>query len=123
MSIEANELRIGSWYKNKSLNKNLKYKQITSFEDASYVAIYCDPIQLTEEWLVKFGFEKAQDEQYLKLDVSIGLIIIWLGYLAIEVNGYITSISEKEQIYVHELQNLCFALTGKELTLKQTDNI
>ena len=123
MSIEAKELRIGNWYQNKSFDKKLKYKQISYFQDIGYVATYCKPIPLTEEWLVKFGFEKAQDEGYLELDVSIGLSIIWRGYLAIEVNGYITSLSEKEQIYVHELQNLVHALTGEELTLKQTENI
>ena len=53
------------------------------------------------------------------------------GFTRIQQNGEVSKIedfiskkfSEKEQIYVHELQNLVHALTGEELTLKQTDNI
>jgi hypothetical protein len=116
MSIEAKELRIGSWYKNKSLNKNLKYKQITSFEDASYVAIYCDPIQLTEEWLADFGFE------YDDIDGNSGY---WkLGNFEVVFGEDGCSYNWNLKIeFVHQLQNLVFALTGEELALKQTDNI
>ena len=128
--MNANELRINNliYYQEVDLtNGNEIWKiypcDVADIQEVLLMSKKYAPINLTEEWLVKFGFEKAQDKGYLELDVSIGLSIIWLGYLAIEVNGYITSLSEKEQIYVHELQNLVHALTGEELTLKQTDNI
>jgi hypothetical protein len=55
--MEAKELRIGNWYQNKSNDEKLKYQQITFFEDAHYVATYCEPIPLTEKWLLNFGFD------------------------------------------------------------------
>ena len=52
------------------------------------------PIPLTEEWLLKFGFERTYNSQFR-----------YFGhYIKIK--------------YVHELQNLYFALTGQELTIK-----
>lgn len=78
----------------------------------------CIPIPLTEQWLKDFGFKK-----YNKYDYDNGEI-------KIEMFG--TSLKEKQRDYrwvryeekkictivlkyVHQLQNLCFALTGKEL--------
>jgi hypothetical protein len=67
-----------------------------------------EPIPLTEEWLLKFGFEitnnfqtKDRFQTYKKND------IIWFeyGYIVIELK------------YVHQLQNLYFTLTGEELKL------
>ena len=79
-----------------------------------------NPIPLTEEWLFKFGFNvenlysidvgrkcikaaKAQDEDILILyRADIGL-----DFYSIEIVEY-----------VHQLQNLYFALTGEELKTK-----
>ena len=77
------------------------------------------PIPLTEEWLFRFGFEKVEDDDYLEIKLFSSLKILWLGYLAIEINGYFTALSEKEQVYVNQLQNLYFALTGEELTAQE----
>jgi hypothetical protein len=85
-----------------------------------------EPIPLTEEWFLKFGFEKIEVEEpffkknkievfkYLKgnffllggnnTSYGIGLHDIWQG---MEINIK----------YIHQLQNLYFALTNEELTL------
>lgn len=70
------------------------------------------PIPLTEEWLKKFGFKRTLNTW--KID---GLKIY--GYNDI---GYNTFMSLENKIaikYVHQLQNLCFALTGEELVMTQ----
>jgi len=73
------------------------------------------PIPLTEEWLLKFGFEKIENN-WKVLDLYFG-IISWE-----RLAGTMFCL-EKESIflphikYVHQLQNLYFALTGEELTI------
>jgi hypothetical protein len=70
------------------------------------------PIPLTEDWLLKLGFEemnlhlnwKKRNHQMILND---GVFRIWL-------NGY-----NKEIKYVHQLQNLYYALTGEELTINE----
>ena len=76
------------------------------------------PIKLTEEWLVKFGFEKR--EQKTILDYPI-----WVKddseYFFQADEGFYHNLvhSDNHQIeYVHQLQNLYFALTRTELQLQ-----
>jgi hypothetical protein len=75
------------------------------------------PIDLTVEWLERFGYERK----------PWGLVKGGLLFrdnikhpcqeLTLEVgNGFRVTVR-----YVHQLQNLCFALTGEELTIKQQD--
>ena len=79
------------------------------------------PIPLTEEWLVKFGFE----------DIYGAFISTkWMWNFQIEKHesfkdGWIFFIEEEGIVappsikikYVHQLQNLYFALTGEEIEL------
>lgn len=67
-----------------------------------------EPIPLTEEWLLKFGFEYTK-LYYIKYDDD--LIIYFDG-----IDFYFKRSSKSLTIkYVHQLQNLYFALTGEEL--------
>ena len=84
------------------LNENLNYYCIDVLE--------VKPIPLTEEWLLKFGFIKSSDNNYYKGDK-------FTIYNRFENFGLIGGLlSWKEFKYVHQLQNLYFALTGEELT-------
>jgi hypothetical protein len=78
------------------------------------------PIPLTEEWLLKFGFKVNRQtkeenniwrcywtEGHFEIEQIIGFFL-W------DNNCYGTKIK-----YVHQLQNLYFALTGEELIIKQ----
>lgn len=86
------------------------------------------PIPLTEEWLLKFGFTirdknyslnyGGESMRYAFLDNPKNIFILYFhgrhGF-----NVYESRRSEDYCIqYVHQLQNLYFALTNKELTLK-----
>lgn len=90
------------------------------------------PIPLTEEWLLKFGFEKDEDFGNWHLDdyeiYSIknnsgfrsficGVkddIVYWYNDAS---DDYYSS--TKKLPFVHNLQNLYFALTGKELEINK----
>ena len=90
------------------------------------------PIKLTEEWLVRFGFEgKESDGFCIPIEIELGELQ-YEKYLALEgsIDGFYCDLVYKEDTieeirmilkdigYVHQLQNLYFALTGEELTLK-----
>ena len=88
---------------------------------------HVEPIPLTEEWLVKFGFVETVSASGLFYNVNIGVekdgggwswsfrqVHIELGKRTSTFYHHILQIQ-----YVHQLQNLYFALTGEELTLKQ----
>jgi hypothetical protein len=73
-----------------------------------------NPIPLTEEWLLKFGFVeyKTEDKHHTFAKRSFN----WNdGVLYVIGHGYINHIK-----YVNQLQNLFFALTGEELTIKES---
>lgn len=82
----------------------------------------CKPIPLTEEWLLKFGFKRHHTDYYNEImylkDVPNNNEFIW-GVYPFELGiGFVTNKSKKLK-YVHSLQNLYFALTGEELTIKK----
>ena len=67
------------------------------------------PIPLTEEWLLKFGFDSMfSGAGYHKNGVEIGN----------NHNGFYILATSYQIEFIHQLQNLYFALTGEELTIK-----
>lgn len=81
------------------------------YEIESYL---CKPIPLTEEKLLKWGFECGTD--FLEFKINEGLSIIWVGYLAIMIDGSISFLPNQDKL--HNLQNLHLALTQRELPIK-----
>ena len=106
--MKANELRIGNWV------CLLEDKQIVWGKEIDGAELNYFPIPLTEEWLVKFGFEtySNMNNQYL----TKGSIFFYGKGLLCQVGEY--SSIEVSIKYVHSLQNLYFALTGEELEIK-----
>lgn len=95
--------------------------------DLDYYAISeIQPIPLTEDWLVRFGFEKNEyRDNVFHLD-SLDICFGW-GWEEKERHFHYAHDFEKGDgydclwkaiNYVHQLQNLYFALTGEELTIK-----
>lgn len=79
-----------------------------------------EPIPLTEEWLLKFGFEKNLNSNNIIYYILAGKCL-----LEYNLTHNIADIVKKVHLdlfidikYVHQLQNLYFALTGEELTFK-----
>ncbi len=119
--MKASELRIGNHVLKNGLANHV---DIGIFMEIYYAEINnknhgCEPIQLTEEWLLKFGFIPL--DKY-KLDFGFPTkdhVISKDGdkgwYYGFEC--YLVHLPVVELIYVHQLQNLYYALTGKELEL------
>lgn len=130
--MEAKELRIGNIVQDiqyKSPMRIVQFYGTTMFELDSpymdYTDYRCDadldkyePVLITEDWLIKLGAKNTGTEIYLDIDSEYGNTLI--NYFdrkmfLIDCDGGSIGIEIK---YVHQLQNLYFALTGKELTIK-----
>lgn len=100
------------------LGKLLSYKPGRDFENIETIK----PIPLTEEWLLKLGFEK-RIVNHFNIHLGNGK---YFGIEHYTPDGFeylrwvLVGYEQTENIirYVHQLQNLYFALTGTELTIK-----
>jgi hypothetical protein len=106
--MKANELRINNWvHRDSAFNTPLGLDlQITA--DSIKNAEKYSPIPLTEEWLLKFGF----DRNILNANHND---IIYYSENNIAIKGMLGMVKPSQCIYVHQLQNLYFALTNEEL--------
>jgi hypothetical protein len=81
------------------------------------------PIPLTEEWLVRFGFEKEEaDAKGIAVwdEFYHGTFLISNHGTGIEDYHFIAYEGEVVDVrFVHELQNLFFAIKREELTIKE----
>lgn len=119
--MKASELRIGN-----SIMQDDDFVFVTwwRLELMENNKIEYKPIPLTQEWLVKLGFDKLENDipTYFKCfgnliedDYEFSFNI----YVDSEQNYFITIFGRKIIIkHVHQLQNLYHALTGEELTIK-----
>ena len=104
--MKTSELRIGNYVYFEDRLLKFDFESGWNFD-------YIKPIPLTEEWLIKFGFETDNIEWWNGL-ISIGIYKDGLFYCP---TGEISLRIGKEIQYVNQLQNLYFALTGEELIL------
>jgi hypothetical protein len=125
--MEVKDLRIGNYiqYKKGHLSKvdcidiMDEFGTVTvsgldsKYIDGSYSLEHFEPIPLTEEWLIKFGYDDLSDRNenviaYAKDSVHTK------GFWFRPIDGYTRKLE-----YVHQLQNLYHALTGNELEIKE----
>ena len=96
--MEIKELRIGNYI---NIHDTITQMELDDFHFSSS---FMNPIPLTEEWLLKLGFEKAYETCYQYKDFILDDRFIMMDIdITIQLK------------YVHQLQNLYFALTGQEL--------
>ena len=123
--MDARELRIGNLME----LPNGEISKVTGFtengkvwfvrepkhEECALKINQVKPVPLTEEWLFEFGFINDFSK-----DFRVRLIGYRLGdFFITEKMKLLTSDINSVKIkYVHQLQNLYFALTGEELTIK-----
>lgn len=135
--MEAKELRIGNFLRHISSGKIAQLDYIVpekKLVDPDWFGDYwgdCEPITLTEEWLKKLSLEPLHPpyqstdnnqtpetkyyhfyQAWFKLRVNLDSI-----FLVYDFDWTIMNVSELK--YVHQLQNLYFALAGKELEIKE----
>ena len=119
--MDAKDLRIGIWVNSKIEGCNKIDLGIIQIDASAMMYLFdvtedfdrLEPIPLTEDWLIRFGFEN--DEGEYNSDMSKELI------LTVQLSNDKWRMSvECETIYnpiehVHQLQNLYHSLTGEEL--------
>lgn len=108
--MKANELRIGNW-----VNSAFKYTRVNTIvlknlEDG----VKFLPIPLTEEILLKCGFEynKHYDSYVKETDRASEFIIRAKDFVMCDIDLIV------KLRHLHQLQNLYFALTGEELNIE-----
>jgi hypothetical protein len=114
----TNEVRIGNWVEIE-YSKEVRYTTIQPSCFSVNIDKFYLPIPLDEDWLLKFGFEKS--EELFRLDKywvefrnfdSCGIRVLFGCFQFQKI--YITKSVDTIK-YVHQLQNLYFAITGSEL--------
>lgn len=78
-------------------------------------------VSLTEEWLLKFGFKDRGNRE--GPGKRIGNFQIFHSFEAPFEYWHELSSNNNKIKYVHQLQNLYFALTGEELNIKENGHI
>lgn len=106
--IQANELRIGNWVKS-NIYQQVTVEILDWLSNDRHNHDSLQPIPLTPEILEKCGF--VRNELMAKHNT-----VIWYGD-HIGVKGILGVVKPCECGYLHQLQNLYFALTGEELTV------
>lgn len=129
--IKANELRIGNLTTGsrgvrtvQGIRDNRIY-----FDDDEGTTVYANdervmPIPITPEWLERLGFESSISpkghENWIKYDAKHLAFVLReiTPFIGFTYHSYGTDHSV-ELKSVHQLQNIYFALTGEELTVKE----
>jgi len=118
--MKATELRIGNLAQEitPSHNKTV-FVSVEHFEQIEDGEIDLFPIPLTEEWLLKFGINYIHEvaaycDDNCMISETNETLDYWV-FMPFCTNDEDCYIKIK---YVHQLQNLYFALTGKELEVK-----
>jgi hypothetical protein len=115
--MEANELRIGNLILKNGSIYNIDTLFFVDIYDGTAINFHLKPIHLTEEWLLRFGFEKTMEWTYSKELLGNSKLVYYLGEKGWSI-GFKNYSDFSNLTYVHQLQNLYFALTGEELTIK-----
>jgi hypothetical protein len=114
--MKPKELRIGNWvlFKNNHVKIDVSDFAQLYYDDDYFKKI--SGIQLNEEWWDRFGFEWN-----LKHCTYANDLIYFTRW---KMPIYLLNNNESQRIelkYVHQLQNLHFALTGEELEIEMKD--
>lgn len=116
--IQINELRIGNLIEEGEIEQiDNSIDEVYYSGDGYYLSNYCcnlSPVLLNEEWLIKAGLIKNNGYPYKFLNgfIKIRNGIYFYKYYHMDI----------ELKYVHQLQNLYFALTATELSFETERN-
>jgi len=129
--MTARELRIGNYVNNGIEDIIINYVFHEEVSEswqicwdnfcATEFLIDCIPIPLTEEWLLKFGFKQRMGSVSNPTKCYTSKIMDFYFYKNGNTRLFMVRKDFDKNIpieYVHQLQNLHFALCGEELGLK-----
>lgn len=137
--LKSNEIRIGNYVlaNNKvetiyGISEDYPFLDTTEYGFGAIDWRDIKPIELTEDWFVRFGFKKVNEYYHIPcLDIDYcfkyadfrddyGFYIQYTDSPFAEDDGKYYPVSFRIK-YVHQLQNLYFALVGEELKLINKD--
>lgn len=124
--IEPKELRLGNYYKaaNFTNHKKVVEAQVKTiaeeliYSDEGYEGLIgrkpedIEPIPLTEEWLIKLGYKKSDNDLFIHKESGIREVLIEGSSYYLDTDKDYRTID-----HVHTLQNLIYYLDGKELQI------
>ena len=120
--MKANELRKTNTVMSKITGHPTAISGGILFNSDKRINELYEPIPLTEEWLIKFGFKKGISEECRDGNGDVLMEEYEYWYLHVQNWGRFivnseskTSFSGSNCEYIHKLQNVFFALTGEEL--------
>lgn len=123
--MEASELRIGNYLINIAKTSNVITRiDIDDLKKINYQAgMHYVPIPLTEQLLLKCGFTKNEENKFFRIfikssyefEYNILNKCVSMWYPQRYVEGY-NAVVRCE--FLHQIQNLYFALTGTELKIE-----
>lgn len=128
--MEAKNFRIGNVISESGLPKKINTIGDTTFsvKGKHWKAVLHEEAQaipLTEEWLLNLGFNKDYQKGYIGIDVgNTDFVLTYPKIMGDFQECFAFQFHSggwskfREVKYVHELQNLFFAITGQELELK-----
>lgn len=118
--MKANEIRLGNYLEmlgkvrkvecisNLPARKEMYWLTCENMIDTKI--IHFSPIELNKEWLLNLGFENIKDNDYYLYPFTYRQDKIRIGHKTS------TRHLANDIKYVHQLQNLFFAITGTELS-------
>ena len=117
--MNANELRVGNLIRWISTGEIDTVKDIATAgrKDAAINNVNisdCSGIELSEDWMERFGLMFDPDNRIWSILTSIGNYDYSFEIFQIPQEEFFF-FKESEILYVHQLQNLYFTLTGREL--------
>jgi hypothetical protein len=125
--LSATELRIGNLV-NYDTSEGDVLTATIDWEDLKWLSedeqgfnLVHNPIPLTEEWLLKFGFKIYKDPETVFYEIRFDKIANYKFYISRKI-GFGIFYYENDFLItqidsVHQLQNLFYSLTNEELTL------
>lgn len=133
--LKCTDLRIGNFlkYNNKIVEVfGLRPRYIEYYDEDEFLVgdnpEYFDPIELTEEVLVKIGFDAMHSSRYLyeksiinKHNINDAVYITFHTInktLRIDFSKDLQILSLYDIQYIHQLQNAYYCLTGEELNIE-----
>lgn len=128
--IDSKELRIGNLAESPTgwigsvIELKSSFVRLYEKDDLSaynFGSDLIDPIPITPEWLERLGFDYKEHKDILSLAIDDKTIVLaYTNPLEIELCHFYSEETTllKHIIYVHQIQNLIFALTGQELNQK-----
>ena len=130
--MKTSELRIGNYIKLMLNDEDCAVVQVTlnDIEAIDNKKGVFEPMSLKEDWLLKHGFFVENFDYAIPISECK---VVWLTLIPQdeECTAYSVCVTQKDEgeldqnvflsdiSYIHQLQNLYFALTGKELKYKE----